>query len=85
MLLSIVSEDIENSSELVKLLELLRQEYPKILIVCQIQPELWREYLEILNFQHILLSSKKGPKKRFPYISGWSFLTPTSKSSRKTP
>ena len=44
MLLFAVAEDIENSSELAKLPELLRQEEVTILLVRAKSPDLWPEY-----------------------------------------
>ena len=44
MLLFAVAEDIEYSSELAKLPEMLRQEGLTILLVCELSPDLWQEH-----------------------------------------
>ena len=46
MLLFVAAEDIENSSELPKLPELLKQEDLTILLVRELSFDLWHEYLE---------------------------------------
>ena len=49
MLLFAVAKDIENSSELAKLPELLRQEGLTTLLVHELSPDLWHKYPDIYS------------------------------------